>query len=280
MKYVPLFFATMIFLICAAAIADDGHDPFQQIAATYRAQNPKPKLPEEVHKYRVQAEFLIHQNRFQEAADLYAQGLALAPWWPQGHYDRGFILGQLQQYPEAIEEMTRYLALLPDAPDARAVQDQIYQWQAAEPPKAGADEFTDPKTGLIWRRCAEGMVYRGNTCTGTPSTLTFDQAVQHAQSEAQRTGIAWRMPTKDEFLSIVAMLPTIDGTNFPVTQFLESGAFASASTVSAFWSSPDNATFAWAVFFKNGSKWRAHDLHANTCWRANKFYVRLVRASQ
>ncbi len=144
MKYVQLiFFSVITFLICAPAMADDTNDPFQGIAAKYRAANPKPKLPEEVHKYRVQADFKVKQNQFQQAGDLYARALELAPWWPQGHYDRGYILGELKQYREAMQEMKRYLALVPNAPDARAVQDQIYQWETVVPDLSKLKEFQD-----------------------------------------------------------------------------------------------------------------------------------------
>ena len=119
-------------------------DHFQGIAAEYRSANPKPKLPEEAHKYRVQADFMVKQNQFQQAADLYAKGLELAPWWPQGHYDRGFILGELKQYREAMQEMKRYLALVPNAPDARAVQDQIYQWETVAEPEQESDQDEKP----------------------------------------------------------------------------------------------------------------------------------------
>jgi hypothetical protein len=35
----------------------------------------------------------------------------------------------LDDYPGAIIEMKRYLTLVPDAPNARALQDKIYDWE-------------------------------------------------------------------------------------------------------------------------------------------------------
>jgi hypothetical protein len=40
------------------------------------------------------------------------------------------ILGKLHEYNRAIEHMKDYLMLVPDAPNARAAQDQIYKWEA------------------------------------------------------------------------------------------------------------------------------------------------------
>ena len=38
----------------------------------------------------------------------------------RGHYNRALILGELGNYDEAAFEMKKYLALEPEAPDARA----------------------------------------------------------------------------------------------------------------------------------------------------------------
>jgi regulator of sirC expression with transglutaminase-like and TPR domain len=37
--------------------------------------------------------------------------------------------GQLKDYPRAIEHMTTYLQLVPDAANARAAKDEIYKWE-------------------------------------------------------------------------------------------------------------------------------------------------------
>lgn len=127
-------------------------------------------------------------------------------------------------------------------------------------------EVTDKRTGLIWRRCAEGMVYRGGTCKGTASTFTHEQALQHAKSEASRVGKAWRVPEKDELTSIMDKSysnPMIDPTAFPATP------------VEAFWSaSPYVGDSGNAWFVKFGDGYAAYDN------RGYDSYVRLVRAGQ
>src|ERR1039457_6331088 len=121
--------AVIIFLICTSAFADDTNDPFQEIVAKYRAANPKPRLSEEAHKFKVQAELAVQENQFDKAVELYGKALRIAPWWPTGHFDRAVIMGETKEYWDAIREMKRYLLLVPDAPDAHAAQDQIYQWE-------------------------------------------------------------------------------------------------------------------------------------------------------
>ena len=102
---------------------------FREIADRYRRMPVKPSLPEEARKYKVQAERAVENKRFGEAADRYADALVAAPWWPEGHFNRALILGEMGHYGKAIKEMKKYLMLVPDAADARAAQDRIYEWE-------------------------------------------------------------------------------------------------------------------------------------------------------
>jgi len=105
---------------------------FQPVARQYRESRVKPSLPEEARKCKVQADFAIEQKRFEDASDRYADALNICPWWPEGHFNRALILVMLKRpdYKEAVMEMKKYLMLVPNAPDARAAQDKIYQWES------------------------------------------------------------------------------------------------------------------------------------------------------
>lgn len=129
MKHIQTWLAVIIFLICAPAFADNTNDPFQGVVAKYLAANPKPGLPEEARKFKVQAEFAMQEKQFDKAAELYGKALEIAPWWPEGHFNRALILGETKKYWDAMREMKRYLLLVPDASNARAAQDKIYQWE-------------------------------------------------------------------------------------------------------------------------------------------------------
>jgi tetratricopeptide (TPR) repeat protein len=102
---------------------------FQGALRSYRSVASRPALPEEARKFRVQAESAIRDKDFRAAAGLYRQALTVAPWWPEGHYNRALLLGEVGDYEYAIAEMKRYLVLVPDAPNARAAQDRIYEWE-------------------------------------------------------------------------------------------------------------------------------------------------------
>ena len=75
---------------------------------------------------------------------------------------------------------------------------------SAEPYTISADgnEVTDQKTGLIWRRCAEGMNWDGATCAGVASKFNHEAAFLHAAVQASSTGVSWHLPNIREYASI------------------------------------------------------------------------------
>ena len=105
---------------------------FPKTVATYRG-SPKPALSEDVRMYRLQAEDAVAGKRFQQAVELYGKALSVAPWWPEGHFNQALILGESGCVEPAVAAMERYLALVPDAPDARAARDQIHVWKGRMP---------------------------------------------------------------------------------------------------------------------------------------------------
>lgn len=138
---------------------------------------------------------------------------------------------------------------------------------SAQPFVVSADgsEVTDQKTGLIWRRCSEGMSWNGASCAGTASAFTHEAALQYAASQASSAGIAWRLPNIKELVSIADKSynnPAIDQTAFPATP------------TNYFWSASPKpyaglSSYAWYVNFYNGN--------VNGGYRIDSHSVRLVR---
>ncbi len=102
------------------------------LARAYRSLPVKPVPGEDVRAFTVQARNAIENKRFADAARLYYKALRIAPWWPAGHHDAAFILAELGLLRNAASELSTYLELVPNAPDARAMQDQIYVWQGQD----------------------------------------------------------------------------------------------------------------------------------------------------
>ena len=131
---------------------------------------------------------------------------------------------------------------------------------------ADGSEVTDSKTGLIWRRCPEGMTASSNGCSGVAAAYSWDQSLALANEVALASGKSWRLPNAKELSSIVdASLgnPAIDTHAFPGTP---AAPFWSATPVE------NNPLKAWYVMFYGG--------FLNTYVCGGKFQVRLVRSGQ
>ncbi len=138
----------------------------------------------------------------------------------------------------------------------------------AAPFVVNGSEVTDSATGLIWRRCPEGMAVSSGTCTGIAGTFTHEAALSQAAIQASSTGTAWRLPSVKELSSIADKSrsnPAIDSVVFPNTP------------ASYFWtSSPyvNGSEVVWGVNFISG-----HVSYGGFRY-ATPNYVRLVRTGQ
>jgi len=122
-------FADALYVLKHAVIDSNNDTDFFETAHVYHVTNPKPELPEEARKFKIQAEGAVQEKNFFEAADSYSEALKIAPWWPAGHFNLALVWGETGVFIEAEREMKRYLQLIPDAPNARAAQDKIYSWE-------------------------------------------------------------------------------------------------------------------------------------------------------
>ncbi|MGE8644042.1 DUF1566 domain-containing protein [Acinetobacter vivianii] len=111
---------------------------------------------------------------------------------------------------------------------------------------SAGSEILDKQTKLIWQRCSIGQTWDGQSCTGTPSKLTWDQAL--IKANALKNG--YRLPNIKELQSLVEESchePAINKTIFPNT--------SSSRAIAAYWTSspiPDGNNV-WVVDFNNGS---------------------------
>ena len=126
------------------------------------------------------------------------------------------------------------------------------------------------KTGLTWKRCAEGQAWNGSTCTGTALTMSWANALNAANTAniAAFAGYTdWRLPNVRELMSIVDYSkdpgPTINAAYFPGTR---SNTYWASTTYG------QNATLAWRVTFNDGG--------VNVDLKSINSYVRCVRGGQ
>lgn len=119
---------------------------------------------------------------------------------------------------------------------------------------------TDPRTGLTWKRCVEGL--GGANCdTGAAQFFTWGGALRHAESSSFAGYRDWRLPNIRELLGLVEECrsnPAINENLFPNTPMSDS-----------FWSGSPTGSSAWTVNYIYG--------RANATSRSLSGQVRLVR---
>ncbi len=102
---------------------------FKPIAQNYRQLIIKPDLNEDARRFLVQATNATEEKKYNDAIDLLEKAIAKDPTYPQAHFNLALLWAQVSIYGAAILEMKKYLMLVPDAADARASQDKIYEWE-------------------------------------------------------------------------------------------------------------------------------------------------------
>jgi tetratricopeptide (TPR) repeat protein len=100
------------------------------LVVKYRKMEIKPTVTEEQRKYIVQANSFAKDQQYAEAIDAYKKAIAIDPVaYPQAYYNMALLYAEKKDFEMAVKNMKKYLLLLPDAPDARAAQDKIYEWE-------------------------------------------------------------------------------------------------------------------------------------------------------
>jgi tetratricopeptide (TPR) repeat protein len=104
---------------------------FSISAKEYRAMPEKPSVTEEQRKFIVQANMFNEGKNYSKAIELYKKVIEIsAVSYPAAYYNLALLEAQISRYKDAIFNMKKYLLLVPDAPDVRAAQDKIYEWEA------------------------------------------------------------------------------------------------------------------------------------------------------
>lgn len=125
----PKEFATAWYVLAQPRkFTDPATDNIFLHAVTRYRTEPQPHT-EALRRVQVQVESTIKAHNTIAAATLYRDALRNAAGWPEGHFNLALLYGELEFYAEAVNAMKKYLYLIPNAPDARAAQDKIYEWE-------------------------------------------------------------------------------------------------------------------------------------------------------
>jgi hypothetical protein len=106
----------------------------------------------------------------------------------------------------------------------------------------------DTTNGLMWMRCSHGQIWNtaSLTCTGSPASVTWQDALQLSPLIDAGGFNDWRLPSVKELATLVekrCVDPAVNATVFPATSPEN---YWTATTVSG-----DHAS-AWAMAFYNG----------------------------
>ena len=104
---------------------------FKLLASGYQKLPQKPAISAEQRKLIVQGNLMNDKLNYGDAIIYYDKAMAIDPVsYPAGYYNFALIAAMAERYELAILNMKKYLLLLPDAEDAEAAQDKIYEWEA------------------------------------------------------------------------------------------------------------------------------------------------------
>ncbi|MCI5219842.1 MAG: DUF1566 domain-containing protein [Candidatus Electrothrix sp. LOE2] len=147
----------------------------------------------------------------------------------------------------------------------------------------GDGTVTDTKTGLMWKRCSEGL--SGVNCEdGKAKEYTWNDAVERFKNVEYAGYSDWRLPTIDELKTLMYCSKGADkdgwcndGSERPT---INQQAFPNTETFSVVWSGSPNAgnsDYAWHVDFSVG--YSNYDGRGGGN-RGSGYAVRLVRGGQ
>lgn len=94
----------------------------------------------DLHRLYVRA---LHMGYSDDEYQKRELAIKLAPWWANAYFNLALVLEKLRNYKMAIDNLNLYLLAVPDAPDAAAVKEKIYEIEFLEKQRTRAEEHMD-----------------------------------------------------------------------------------------------------------------------------------------
>ncbi len=106
----------------------------------------------------------------------------------------------LEEQPESAEPTSDQEQV--DDPTQKVSSSFVLELSFADRELMKQGMWRDPKTDLIWMRCSLGQVWSGTQCEGEPVNYTWLNAVLYVKDLNLLGHNDWRIPTKEEFVTI------------------------------------------------------------------------------
>ncbi len=116
-----------------STLRNDPHDHAlrEKIIKHVQAMEPIPPVPEEAERHIARGTAAIKNARnsddYRDAVNEFEKATLAAPWLASAYYNLGIAADKAGMYAEAIGSLKLYLLASPDAPDAKAVKNFIYE---------------------------------------------------------------------------------------------------------------------------------------------------------
>lgn len=142
----------------------------------------------------------------------------------------------------------------------------------------GDGTVTDPRNGLMWKRCAEGSAWNGKACSVAGSTMNWMEAMKTAKVSRFLGHSDWRLPTRGELNAVVGNYEQCKTNDAKKRQYAASAAIAHPvdKNLDAGWfwsSSPHEDAGVLNIAFRGSP--RLGSISKDNRWDSN--VVRLVR---
>jgi tetratricopeptide (TPR) repeat protein len=153
----------------------------EKIIKHVQAMKKAPAIPEEAERFMARGAAAVRSakdaNDFKDAVAEFEKATLTAPWLASAYYNLGISQEKAGMYADAIRSLRLYLLASPDAPDAKAVRNLIYeieyrQEKAAKESSPEALAVKKQKEYEEWIRKLDGATYGGPSNAG--NDLAFD----------------------------------------------------------------------------------------------------------
>ena len=103
----------------------------EKIIRLFHQLDPPPAIPEEARRHAIRAQTFVetatNEEEYGPALTEFDKALRLAPWWPDAYFNYALVQEAAGDAEGALQSYTLFLLAAPNDPDARKIQNKIYE---------------------------------------------------------------------------------------------------------------------------------------------------------
>ncbi len=157
-----------------------------KIIELVRKLDPPPAIPEEAERRMVRGKAAVkvaqNSSDYEAAAKEFLEAMNQAPWWADVYFNLAIVREKQGEYQWAINSFKSYLVAKPNAEDAKAVKEKIYELefllekaQKEAAAKREAEEVRRQAEREAWRRLEGNWIAGSDIANSVQYRLSFNQ---------------------------------------------------------------------------------------------------------